>query len=157
MMCAEQNEYINALSKLSQGNVRYAVIGTFGLLAHGFSVDGYTVSDCDIIVDSSGTHLQQAWQILKDDGWETFLWDVLITEFPSQESLKNKYYIRARRGHTTIDICYEHDSIDYAEWLERRRRIGEIYVADSADIIELKRTNDREKDRALLAKLNLRT
>lgn len=152
MRCDAKEEYFHALAKLTDANVRYAVIGTFGLLAHGLVVEEYIVSDCDLIVEQE--QLKTAWETLRNDGWDTFLWEERIHEFPSVEQLRDKYYVRARRGTLTIDICYENGSIDYAQWINRRKRIGEIFVASTEDILELKRENNREKDRRLLDLLN---
>lgn len=151
MICHDRSLYIQTLQDFSLEQVEYAVIGTFGLLLHGFSADDYLVNDCDLILGEGEENLKRAWQIVNRVGWQTYLWEKRLHRFPPPQERKGKYYIRARKESAMMDLCFEYEEIDVPGWLERKKRIDQVLVADSADIIELKRKNDRDKDRKILA------
>lgn len=153
MNCPDKSLYIKTMQAFSAAQVRYVVIGTFGLLLHGFIADDYVVNDCDVLLGVGEENLRGAWEVLAGAGWQTFLWEQQLNSFPSANELKGKYYIRARKANASIDLCFEYDDINAEQWLERKEQFNQVFVANSEDIIGLKRKNDREKDRLLLAKL----
>lgn len=153
MICQDKDLYITTMQAFSAAQVEYVVIGTFGLLLHGFIADDYVVNDCDVLLGGGEENLKRAWETVAGAGWQTFLWEQQLDSFPSANELKGKYYIRARKANASIDLCFEYHEIDVEQWLERKKQINQVFVADCEDIIGLKRKNDREKDRLVLAKL----
>lgn len=141
------HKYFPILKSLKQNRIRYLAIGTWALkLAYPKIMQGYQLSDCDILIENDLEQIRNCIRILKSKGWEVKVWGKEMDEIPSATFLKGKYYLRAKQGGLTLDLTYECPLFSWEDLYGARMEQDGFFLAGLDHILALKKAKGRAKD-----------
>jgi hypothetical protein len=150
---AEHRSYLEALSRLRERGVAFAVIGSFALRLHMDALDSEPVPDCDLVVDPEPNNLQRWAATLAEEGWALEVWGQPVSPPLELEHLRGKYYVRARKGALVIDGAYELDLLGVHELLTRSSPLHGLPVAELDAVLALKRSRGTPRDLEVVAQV----
>ncbi|HYH99161.1 hypothetical protein [Hyalangium sp.] len=143
---AEHRAYLQAVRRLQERGVVFAVIGSFALRLRMDALDSEPVPDCDLVVDPAPDNLQRWAATLAEEGWALEVWGQPVSPPLELEHLRGKYYVRARKGALVIDGAYELDLLGVHELLARASPLQGLPVADLDTVLDLKRSRGTPRD-----------
>ncbi|OGR86891.1 MAG: hypothetical protein A3A86_07155 [Elusimicrobia bacterium RIFCSPLOWO2_01_FULL_60_11] len=154
------DDYESVLKKFNSKNIRYVVIGVFGINYYANDPGNRVLTqDCDILLKPLVKNLLDALKILMAEGFNLEsngepLGDV--DAWLVKKLIERRSVVTARKGDVLrIDLVIEGGGIPYSTWEKNRRlfKAGNtrIYVGDLPQLLRAKENANREKDRKFLA------
>ncbi|ATB33185.1 hypothetical protein [Melittangium boletus] len=142
----EHPAYLDVLHRLKARGVSFALTGSFALRLSMDALAGEPVPDCDLFLDPEPDNLQRWARILVEDGWALAVWNVPVSLPLDLESLRGRYYVRARKDTAVMDGTYEHDTLSPREVVAGARLLGGLPVMDLETLLALKRERGTPRD-----------
>ncbi|MFH0774927.1 MAG: hypothetical protein V2A53_05480 [bacterium] len=132
---------------LKKYDVEYLFIGKFGAILYGYPG---TTQDIDLFPHKERRNCENLLKALKELGFD-------LDKELEEAILLGKDFIQIRGGVFPIDIIFAPDGIESFESAKRKSEvIDEIFFCASIDdIIESKRSANRQRDREELPRLKL--
>lgn len=148
--------YVQELRALHAAGVKFCLFGSLGLVLGGLDLSDYHVPDADVVLSPEIENLDTAAATLMQRGWACTIWESSVILPLTDNQVRGKYYIRARRAGQTIDLTYELDGPPrFAEWMAGASLRRGVPTAGTAMIVECKRRLGRARDLSLLKMLKM--
>ncbi|MDO8734026.1 MAG: hypothetical protein Q7K21_02570 [Elusimicrobiota bacterium] len=153
------NPYDSVLKKLSKKNIKYVVIGVFGVNYYAADAGNFfSTQDCDVLVKATPKNLFSALKVLQKEGYnlETNNEPLLgLDLWLTKKIIEHRAVITGRKDKVLrIDIVLEGGKIPYTEWNKNKKffKVGKIIipVGNLSQLLRAKENSNREKDRAFL-------
>ncbi|EPX57502.1 hypothetical protein D187_009776 [Cystobacter fuscus DSM 2262] len=150
---SEHVAYLELLHRLQSHGVRFALTGSFALRLLMDALGGEPVPDCDLLLEPSADNLQRWAALLVEDGWSLAVWNEPLGVPLELETLRGKYYVRARKGPLVLDGTYEHDTLETGTLVSGARRSHGLPVMDLDTLLALKRERGTPRDLEQVARV----
>lgn len=145
--------YLELLHRLQSRGVRFALTGSFALRLLMDALGGEPVPDCDLLLEPSAGNLQHWAALLVEDGWALTVWNEPVGVPLALETLRGKYYVRARKGPLVLDGTYEHDTLETGALVSGARMSHGLPVMDLDTLLALKRERGTPRDLEQVARV----
>ncbi|WNG34918.1 hypothetical protein F0U60_15730 [Archangium minus] len=142
----EHLAYLELLHRLQSRGVGFALSGSFALRLLMDALEGEPVPDCDVFLEPSADNLQRWAALLVEEGWALTVWSEPLGVPLNLETLRGKYYVRARKGPLVLDGTYEHDTLEPGALVSGARMSHGLPVMDLDTLLALKRERGRPRD-----------
>jgi predicted nucleotidyltransferase len=149
------NTYLEVLRSLVKNKLNFVVIGTYGLRLRSEKLKSLPIKDCDLALENTLTNINIFIETTINLGWKVQLWEQDVKEPLDYATLKNKYYLRAKKGEYIIDATYELYTISFETFLANSEIIQGVAVASIKDIINLKQKVGRPLDIESIKKIEM--
>ncbi|OJH38666.1 hypothetical protein [Cystobacter ferrugineus] len=150
---SEHLSYLELLHRLQARGVRFALTGSFALRLLMDALEDEPVPDCDLFLDPSADNLQRWAALLVEDGWALTVWNEPVGVPLDLETLRGKYYVRARKGPLVLDGTYEHDTLETGALVAGARMLHGLPVMDLDTLLALKRERGTPRDLEQVARV----
>lgn len=144
------------LKRLLENKVDFVLIGGYAAVVHGASQVTHNLDICAVMTDTELIKLKEALKDLSPKHRMNPNFQPTLDEYPKAGESIDNFYLKTRAG--VLDILKEVSPIgSYTEIKSRAVKIRifekECYVISLDDLIAVKQTMSRPKDRAVLEEL----
>jgi hypothetical protein len=149
-------DYLPILQALGAASVQYCVIGTWALKAYFPSeMHDFVLRDCDLVLAPGLDNVRLAIATLQAAAWQSAVWGHAIDANVSADALRDKYYVRGKKGNLVLDMTYECAAIAWPTFQAEVLVWQQIPLASVEHIATLKRLKSTPRDWECLARLGL--
>lgn len=145
--------YLHILKSLVSSNLRFIVMGTYGLRLHSEIFKDLLIKDCDLALENTLSNINIFIESALRLGWKVELWGQEVKSQLDYSVLNGKYYLRAKKEEYLVDATYELNFTSFETFLSDFKIIHGIPVASIKSIIDLKRKVGRKSDIESIAEI----